>query len=212
MSWFHIRQPTLSLYEDPKQWVRCGHCLAEVVVIVNWQQVTVDVSIADHHLHICNAMDMKDEFVELFKFAGLDSVHWEPTELCPILKEEQKKKKDIKETTKQEEETARSDLLHLSQTSEWHIKLKRVEVCQALSQRCHDLRRKLFLSNKQTKWTAHICKTGLNTVKINFFLNICILTKYGLQPFKNHRKRFFDRTANHHYSLMCTLWSRFNVY
>lgn len=96
----------------------------------------MDVSVANHHLHICNAVDMKDEFVELFKFAGLDSVHREPTELSSILKRQQKKQKkdgkDNKETTKQEEETARSDLLRLSQPSEWHIKLKRVEVRQAL--------------------------------------------------------------------------------
>lgn len=72
--------------------MRCGHRLAEVVVIVNWQQVAVDVGIADHHLHVCNAMDVKDEFVELLKFAWLDSVHGEPAKLGAILKEKQKNK------------------------------------------------------------------------------------------------------------------------
>lgn len=62
-----------------------GHGLAEVVVVVDWQQVSVDVSVANHHLHVGDAVNVQNEFVELLKLARLDPVHGEPAELCAIL-------------------------------------------------------------------------------------------------------------------------------
>lgn len=99
------------------------HRLAEVVVVVDRQQITVDVSVADHHLHVGDAVNVQDELVKLLKLAGLDPVHREPAKLCPILKREEKIKREgtLKRTVaKQEEETGMSDLMLLSKPSDWH--------------------------------------------------------------------------------------------
>lgn len=61
------------------------HRLAEVVVVVDGQQVAVDVGVADHHLHVGNAVDVQDELVELLELPGLGAVHGEPAEFCPVL-------------------------------------------------------------------------------------------------------------------------------
>lgn len=99
----------MSLYENPEQRVSSRHRLAEVVVVVDRQQVAVDVGVTDHHLHISDAVDMQNEFVELFELAGLDPVHGEPAKLGPILNREREREEDIKRpvsmTSKQEEET-----------------------------------------------------------------------------------------------------------
>lgn len=63
----------------------CRHRLAEVVVVVDGQQVAVDVGVADHHLHVGNAVNVQDELVKLLELAGLDPVHREPAKFCPIL-------------------------------------------------------------------------------------------------------------------------------
>lgn len=70
-----LKQPTLSLYEDAEQRVSRGHRLAEVVVVVDRQQVAVDVSVADHHLHVGDAVNVQNELVKLLKLSGLDPVH-----------------------------------------------------------------------------------------------------------------------------------------
>lgn len=65
---------TLFLYEYPQKRMSRRHRLAKVVVIVNRQQVPVDVGVANHHLHISNAVDVEYELVELLKLARLDPV------------------------------------------------------------------------------------------------------------------------------------------
>lgn len=75
----------MSLDEDPEQWMSRRHRLAEVVVVVDRQQITVDVGVADHHLHVGNAVDVQYELVELLELSGLDAVHGEPAEFGPIL-------------------------------------------------------------------------------------------------------------------------------
>lgn len=62
------------------------HGLAEVVVVVDGQQVAVDVSVANHHLHVGDAVNVQYELVELLELAGLDAVHREPAELGAILR------------------------------------------------------------------------------------------------------------------------------
>lgn len=78
----------MSLYEDPEQRMGGRHGLAEVVVVVDGQQVTVDVSVADHHLHVGDAVNVQYELVELLELAGFDAVHREPAELGAILRKE----------------------------------------------------------------------------------------------------------------------------
>lgn len=80
-----LRGSTLSLDEDPEQRVGRRHRFAEVVVVVDGQQVAVDVGVADHHLHVGDAVDVQDELVELLELSGLGAVHGEPSELCPVL-------------------------------------------------------------------------------------------------------------------------------
>lgn len=72
----------------------------------------MDVGVANHYLHVGDAVNMQNELVKLLKLARLDPVHREPAELCPILRRKKKKdqkREDIKgtvtRTTKQEEET-----------------------------------------------------------------------------------------------------------
>lgn len=48
----------------------------------------MDVGVANHHLHISDAVNVEDELVELLKLAGLDPVQGEPAELCSILKKD----------------------------------------------------------------------------------------------------------------------------
>lgn len=62
-----------------------GHSLAEVFVIVDWQQVSMDVCVSDHHLHVGDAVDVHDELEELLKLTRLDAVDRESAELCSIL-------------------------------------------------------------------------------------------------------------------------------
>ena len=78
------RSLTVSLYEEPKQRVCSGHGLAEVVVVVDGEQVAVDVRVANHHLHVY-PVNVQDELVELLKLPGLEAVHGKPPELGPIL-------------------------------------------------------------------------------------------------------------------------------
>lgn len=103
-------QPTLSLYEDPEQWMSCRHCLAEVVIIVDRQQITVDVGIADHHLHVGDAVNVQNELVKLLKLAGLDPVHREPAKFCPILQgKEDQKREAIKRDSYWDRQTGRGN-------------------------------------------------------------------------------------------------------
>lgn len=76
----------MSLYEDPQQGVRSGHGLAEVVVVIDRQQVSVHVGVPDHHLHVGDAVDVQDELVELLELAWLEAVHREAAELGAVLK------------------------------------------------------------------------------------------------------------------------------
>lgn len=82
----------MSLDEDPQQRVSRRHGLAEVVVVVDWQQVAVHVGVADHHLHVGDAVDVQYELVELFELAGLDAVHREAAKLGAILRRRRKMK------------------------------------------------------------------------------------------------------------------------
>lgn len=59
--------------------------LAEVVVVVDGQQVAMDVGVADHHLHVGDAVDVQYELVKLLELSGLGAVHGEASELCPVL-------------------------------------------------------------------------------------------------------------------------------
>lgn len=94
------------------------HGLAEVVVVVDRQQITVDVGVADHHLHIGNAVDVQYELVKLLELSGLDTVHGEPAELGPILQGRGDQKNEV---VKQQEETRMSDLMHSCKPCDWHI-------------------------------------------------------------------------------------------
>lgn len=70
--------------------MRSGHGLAEVVVVVDGQKVSVDVRVADHHLHVGDAVEVQDQLKELLKLARLHSVHRKPAELRTILRETEK--------------------------------------------------------------------------------------------------------------------------
>lgn len=99
----------MSLYEDPEQRVCRGDRLAEVVVVVDGQQVAVHVSVADHHLHVGDAVDVHDELVELLELAGLLPVHREPAKLCPILEKKTREREDIKRGSRYDNQTGRGN-------------------------------------------------------------------------------------------------------
>lgn len=65
----------MSLDKDPEQRVCRGHSLAEVVIVVDGQQVSMNVSISNHHLHVGDTVEVHDQLKELLKFARLHSVH-----------------------------------------------------------------------------------------------------------------------------------------
>lgn len=60
-------------------------CLGKVLIVVNWQEVSMGVSVANHHLYIRQVVNMQNELVELLKFSRFEPVYREPSELCPIL-------------------------------------------------------------------------------------------------------------------------------
>lgn len=60
---------TLSLYEDSQQGVCGGDGLAKVLVIVDRKKVSVDISVSDHHLHVCDPVDGHNKTVEFLKLA-----------------------------------------------------------------------------------------------------------------------------------------------
>lgn len=59
----------MSLDKDSQQGMCGGHGLAEVLVVIDGEEVSVNISVSNHHLHVCNPVDCHDEFVEFFKFA-----------------------------------------------------------------------------------------------------------------------------------------------
>lgn len=64
------RARTLSLDKESQQGVCGGHGLAEVLIVIDGEEVSVNIGISNHHLHVCNPVDCHDEFVEFLKFAG----------------------------------------------------------------------------------------------------------------------------------------------
>lgn len=65
----------MSLYEYPEEWMSSRHRFAKVVVVVYRQQVPMDIGIANHHLHISNAVNVQKELVELLEPSRFDPVH-----------------------------------------------------------------------------------------------------------------------------------------
>lgn len=54
----------------------------------------MNISVADHHLHISNAVNVQEELVELLELSWFNPVHREPAKLCPILNGDKEKKQD----------------------------------------------------------------------------------------------------------------------
>lgn len=69
--------------------------LGKVLIVVNWQEVPMGVSVANHHLYISKAVNMQNELVELLKFSRFEAVYREPSELCPILKKEEEEENTL---------------------------------------------------------------------------------------------------------------------
>lgn len=72
--------------------MRSGHSLAEVVVVVDGQQVSMDVRVANQNLHVGDSMEVHDQLKELLKLARFRSHHREPAKLCSILRETETEK------------------------------------------------------------------------------------------------------------------------
>lgn len=60
---------TFPLQKQPEQRVSRGDGLVVVVVVVDWQQVTVHVGVPHQHVHVGDAMHMLQEAVELIEAA-----------------------------------------------------------------------------------------------------------------------------------------------
>lgn len=84
----------MSLYEDSQQGVCGGDGLAKVLIVVDGKQVSVDVSVSDHHLHVCDPVDGHNKTVEFLKLAGFYPIHGKPPELCPILQSQSRTQYD----------------------------------------------------------------------------------------------------------------------
>lgn len=65
----------------------------------------MNVGVTNHHLHVGDAVDMQDEFVELLKLAGFDPIHREPAKLCPILRRRKKKRNNQKRSCERDNQT-----------------------------------------------------------------------------------------------------------
>lgn len=76
---------TSFLDEDPEQRVCTRDRLAEVVIIVDGQQVPVHVRVADGHVGVGDVVRVHDQLVEVFKLPRLVTVQGEPSELSPKL-------------------------------------------------------------------------------------------------------------------------------
>lgn len=72
---------TSFLDEDSKQGVCTWDRLAEVVVIVDGQQVPVHIGVADGHLGVRDVVGVHHQLVEIFKLPRLVAVQGEPSEL-----------------------------------------------------------------------------------------------------------------------------------
>lgn len=113
----------MSLYEDPEQRMSRRHRFAEVVVVVDRQQIAVDISVADHHLHIGDAVNVKYELVKLLKLSGFETVHREPAKFCPILSRKKKtgsQEGQLQGQLNRKRKPGMSDLMYLSEPSDWH--------------------------------------------------------------------------------------------
>ena len=76
---------TSFLDEDPEQGVCAGDRLAEVVIVVDGQQVAVHVRVADGHLGVGDVMGVHNQLVEVFELSRLLTVQGEPSELSSKL-------------------------------------------------------------------------------------------------------------------------------
>ena len=72
---------TSFLDENPEQGVCAGDGLAEVVIVVDGQQVAMHVCIANGHLGVGDVVGVHDELVEVFEPPRLLAVQREPSEL-----------------------------------------------------------------------------------------------------------------------------------
>lgn len=84
------RQPlnhfsTSFLDEDPEQGVCTGNRLAEVVVIVDGQQVSVHICVANSYITVGDMVGVYNQLVEIFKLPRLMTVQREPSEFRPKL-------------------------------------------------------------------------------------------------------------------------------
>lgn len=65
---------TLLLYEHSEQRVGTWNSFTEIVIIVNWKKVTMDIGIAKHNIYIGDIVDLKEKIVEVLKRPRLISI------------------------------------------------------------------------------------------------------------------------------------------
>lgn len=54
------------------------------------------ISISDHHFQVGYVMNVKNQFVEVFKLSWLVAIQGEPSELCPKLQEKTNRASAVK--------------------------------------------------------------------------------------------------------------------
>lgn len=87
---FHL---TLFLYKNPKQRVCTWDSLEEVVIIINRKKIPVNISISNHNLHVGYVVDVKNKFVEVFKFPWFETIQRKSSKFCTKL--QSRKKPDV---------------------------------------------------------------------------------------------------------------------
>lgn len=76
---------TSFLDEDPEQGICTRNRLAEVVIIVDGQQVSVHICIANSYITVGDMVGVHNQLVEIFKLPRLMTVQREPSEFRPKL-------------------------------------------------------------------------------------------------------------------------------
>lgn len=72
----------LSDDDDAQQWIGGFHRLVEVVVVVDWKEVSVDVGVAQPHVHPPDVVDALKEAVELLEVSRYSPLQAKAAVLC----------------------------------------------------------------------------------------------------------------------------------
>lgn len=73
---------TFLCYNNPQYGIGRRNSFVEVFIIVDWEEISMDVSVFQQHLHTVDVMDVLEEVVELLEATKSIPLQTKATVLC----------------------------------------------------------------------------------------------------------------------------------